>query len=75
VSGEGTFTIRSANPLDPNLNTGAQYSRSEFEKLSIRLPAVSNTTLAVWMVPLASGESTPTGSPTITPLETWTIQK
>lgn len=43
------------------------------KKLAINLSSVTNTTLAVWFVPLETGEPTPTTLPTITPLNTWQI--
>ncbi len=73
VSGGGIFQIMDAAPLPSSPNPGVQTVNSNHKKLAINLSNVTNTTLAVWFVPLASGENPPTSLPTITPLNTWTI--
>ena len=45
--------------------------KSAFRKLAIHLPAVTQTTLAVYAVPLAAGEDPPTTLPPPTPLANW----
>jgi autotransporter-associated beta strand protein len=50
-----------------------QTVNSNHKKLAINLTNVTNATLAIWFVPLASGENPPASLPTITPLNTWTI--
>ena len=73
VSGGGTFQVMDAAPLPTSPNPAAQTVNSGFKKLAINLSAVTNTMLAVWFVPLETGEPTPTTLPTITPLNTWQI--
>jgi autotransporter-associated beta strand protein len=74
VSGDGTFQIRDATPLpsSPNPQTDPQQNpNTGYKKLAINLSGVTNTTLAVWMVPLETGENPPTTLPAITPLSSW----
>ena len=73
VSGGGTFQIMNATPLPTSPNPTGQNANTGSQKLAINLTSVANTTLAVWMVPLASGDNPPTTLPTITPLSTWNI--
>ena len=73
VSGGGTFQIMNAAPLPSSPNPPVQSVNSGFKKLAINLTNVTNTTLAVWFVPLDPGEETPTTLPTITPLANWQI--
>ena len=73
VSGGGTFQIMDAAPLPTSPNPAAQTVNSGYKKIAINLANVTNTTLAVWFVPLETGEATPTTLPPITPLNTWQI--
>ncbi|MGB8169562.1 MAG: PA14 domain-containing protein, partial [Chthoniobacteraceae bacterium] len=55
VSGGGTFQIMDAVPLptSPNpITTPQQNANTGYKKLAINLTGVTNTTLAVWFVPL-----------------------
>ncbi|MFM7180319.1 MAG: PA14 domain-containing protein, partial [Verrucomicrobiales bacterium] len=74
LSGGGTFQIRNAVPLatSPNpVTTPQQNANTGYKKLAINLTNVTNTTLAVWFVPLQSGDPIPTTLPTVTALNTW----
>ncbi len=71
--GSGTFQIMSARPLPASPDPGGQNLNSTFQKLALHLTGVSNTTFAVWFVPLAPGESPPLVAPTLTPLAQWQI--
>ncbi len=79
VSGGGTFTITDAVPLptSPQLptapDTNGQNANTGYKKLAINLTGVTNTTLAVWFVPLSTGEVAPTTLPTISALNTWNL--
>ena len=76
VSGGGTFQIMDAVPLPGSANpvtTPAQNANTGHKKLAINLPNVTNTTLAVWFVPLQTADSIPSTLPTITALNTWNI--
>ncbi len=73
VSGGGTFQIMNAAPLPTSPNPAAQTVNSGYKKIAINLANVTNTTLAVWFVPLETGEPTPTILPAITALNTWQI--
>lgn len=76
VSGGGTFQIMDAVPLptSPNPVTSPQQNANTgHKKLAINLTDVTNTTLAVWFVPLQTADSIPTTLPTITALNTWNI--
>ncbi|MBK8038650.1 MAG: autotransporter-associated beta strand repeat-containing protein [Verrucomicrobiaceae bacterium] len=76
VSGGGTFQIMDAVPLPGSANpvtTPAQNANTGHKKLAINLTNVTNTTLAVWFVPLQTADPIPTTLPTITALNTWNI--
>ena len=74
VSGGGVWTVRPASSLiQTNSPAVADTPNTTRSKLAINLTGVTNTTLAVWFVPLAPGEATPTTLPTITPLNTWNL--
>ncbi len=72
LSGGGTFAVSNCVPLP----TSPQYNASTYagsQKLVIHLTNVTNTTLAVWMVPLPAGDTPPTVVPALTPLANWTL--
>jgi autotransporter-associated beta strand protein len=75
VSGGGTFQIMDAVPLPTSPNPAGQNANTGFKKLAINLntTTTNTTTLAVWMVPLSTGENPPAMLPTITPLNTWNL--
>ncbi len=73
VSGGGTFQVIDAVPLPTSPAMPLQNANTGFKKLSINLTNVTNTTLAVWMVPLSTGENPPVTLPVITPLNTWNL--
>ena len=73
ISGGGTWSIRAAEPLPTSPNPFENTPNSLYSKLTVNLAGVTNTTLAVWFVPLASGESEPTNTPAITPLSAWDL--
>jgi autotransporter-associated beta strand protein len=76
LSSSGTFQIMDAVPLPGSANpvtTPAQNANTGHKKLAINLTNVTNTTLAVWFVPLSTGEATPTVLPAVTALNTWNI--
>ncbi len=73
VSGGGVWTVRDALPLPTSPAPPENANNSGYKKLAIQLSNVTNTTLAVWFVPLAPGENPPTGTPTITALNTWNL--
>lgn len=73
VSGGGRFQIRDASPLPTSPNPSIQSINSGFKKLAINLTNVTNSTLAIWFVPLSPGDPIPTTLPTIEPLANWQI--
>ncbi len=76
LSSSGQFQIMDAVPLPGSANpvtTPAQNANTGHKKLAINLTNVTNTTLAVWFVPLSTGEATPTVLPAVTALNTWNI--
>ncbi len=74
VSGGGVWTVRPASALiQTNSPAVADTPNTGKSKLAINLTGVTNTTLAVWFVPLAPGENPPVTLPTITPLNTWNL--
>jgi len=73
LSGGGTFQLRDATPLPTSPDPDGQNTNDDFKKLAILLTGVTNTTLAVWFVPLASGEQPPSATPDLSPLNTWSL--
>lgn len=73
VSGGGVWTVRAALPLPTSPAPAENANNSSYSKLSIQLTNVTNSTLAVWFVPLAPGEVAPTTTPAITALNTWNL--
>ena len=76
LSSSGQFQIMDAVPLPGSANpvtTPAQNANTGHKKLAINLTNVTNTTLAVWFVPLQTGDPIPTTLPTVTALNTWNI--
>lgn len=73
VSGSGVWTVRAAVPLPTSPNPPENADNSAFSKLAIQLNGVTNTTLAVWFVPLAPGENPPITTPAVTTLATWNL--
>lgn len=72
-SGGGTFVLSNAVPLPASPNDTNQNDNVTFRKFAIKLTNVTNTTLAVLMVPLNPGENPPLVLPTLTPLVQWFI--
>ena len=73
VSGGGTFLITNAVPLATSPNPTNQNTNTGYRKLAIKLTGVTNTTLAVWFVPLSSADTIPTALPTLSALNTWSL--
>ncbi len=73
LSSGGTFQTMSALPLPTSPNPAGQNVNATYSKLAIHLTGVSNTTLAVWFVPLAPGQNPPIVPPTLTTLAEWQI--
>ena len=73
VSGGGTFQIMDAVPLPTSPNPTGQNANTGHKKLAINLTNVTNTTLAVWFVPLSTGEAIPATLPAITALNMWNL--
>jgi hypothetical protein len=71
LSGGGGFTVSNAVPLPTSPNPTGQNTNGSYQKLAVRLTGVTNTTLAVLMVPLRSGENPPTSLPALLPLKQW----
>ncbi len=74
LAGTGTFRLTNAAPLPTSPNPPGQNANSNYAKLAIKLTSVTNTTLAVWLKPLATGETAPASNafPALVPLATWT---
>jgi autotransporter-associated beta strand protein len=73
ISGAGVWTVRAAQPLHTSPAPPEAYSNSTSSKLAINLTGVTNTTLAVWFVPLAPGAEPPVTTPVISPLSSWNL--
>ncbi len=73
VSGGGVWTVREALPLPTSPAPAENATNISYKKLAIQLTNVTNTTLAVWFVPLAPGETPPTNSPALTAMNTWSL--
>lgn len=73
VSGGGAFQLMDAVPLPTSPNPAGQNANTGQKKLAIHLTGVTNTTLAVYAVPLSAGENPPATLPVIVPLANWAI--
>lgn len=73
ISGGGVWTVRAAQPLPTSPAPPEAYTNSTSSKLTINLTGVTNTTLAVWFVPLAPGAEPPVTTPVISPLSSWNL--
>ncbi len=73
LSSGGTFQIMAARPLPTSPDPNGQDLNTSFKKLAIHLTGVTNTTIAVWFVPLALGQIPPIVPPALTPLAQWQI--
>lgn len=71
LAGGGTFALSNAVPLPTSPNPSGQNANTAYEKLALKLTGVTNTTLAVLLVPLRSGENPPTNLPALLPLNQW----
>ena len=71
LAGGGTFAVSNAVPLPSSPNPTGQNANATYQKLALKLTGVTNTTLAVLLVPLRSGETAPTNLPTLIPLNQW----
>ncbi|MBM3854875.1 MAG: hypothetical protein FJ399_17275, partial [Verrucomicrobia bacterium] len=71
ASGGGRFQSLEATPLPSSPNPTGQNPNSSFRKLAIHLPAVTQTTLAVYAIPLTAGEVPPASLPVVVPLADW----
>lgn len=72
LSGTGaTFSLMEAKPLPSSPVLAGQSANSGVTKLTIRYTGTTNERLAVWMVPLKSGQATPTATPAVTALSSW----
>jgi autotransporter-associated beta strand protein len=72
LAGTGaTFTVMEALPLPTSPNPSGQASTSGVCKLAIRYTGATTERLAVWMVPLKSGQAAPVTVPAVTPLADW----
>ena len=73
LAGTGaTFTVAEAAPLPTSPNPSGQAGTSGVCKLAISYTGSTSERLAVWMVPLKSGQAVPTVTPTVAPLASWT---
>ncbi|MFM8414285.1 MAG: PA14 domain-containing protein [Planctomycetota bacterium] len=66
-----TFSLMEAKPLPSSPVLAGQSANNGVTKLTVRYTGTTSERLAVWMVPLRSGQSAPTTAPTVTPLATW----
>ena len=73
LSSGSVFTNLPAAPLLTWPTTVTNDPNAGVNKLAIQLTGVTNTTLAVWMVPLSTGENPPTNLPTVIPLTNWLL--
>jgi len=72
LSGTGaTFAVSEAVPLASSPSVSGQSSNASFCKLTIRYTGTTSERLAVWMVPLKSGQAAPATAPAVAPLTNW----
>ena len=73
LSSGSTFQVMNALPLPTSPNPSGQSSNANIQKLAIKLTGVTNTTIAVWFVPLTAGQNPPVVAPTLVPLAQWQV--
>jgi autotransporter-associated beta strand protein len=72
LAGNGaTFSVSEAAPLPSSPNPSGQAGTSGVCKLTIRYTGTTSERLAVWMVPLKSGQAAPTTAPAVAALAAW----
>jgi len=71
ISEGGTFTKMKAEPLSTSLKVSGATSNSGYSKLAIHLTNTKNTTISVACIPLKSGQSKPSWTPTVKSLSSW----
>ncbi|MCU0785812.1 MAG: hypothetical protein MUF81_17575 [Verrucomicrobia bacterium] len=70
----GSFTLSNAVPLPTSPNPSGQNANSSYRKLALQLANITNTTVAVLMVPLTPGQPAPTTNlPVVVPLLDWSL--
>jgi len=74
LAGGGTLAVSNAVPLPSSPNPAGQNANASFRKLTIKLSNVTNTRLAVLLVPLRPGEQPPATLPALQPLDQWPAQ-
>jgi len=73
LSGGGTFQVMDAVPLPTSPSPAGQNANTGYKKLAIHLTGVTDTTLAVWFVPLSAGDAVPVTLPAVAPLSSWNL--
>ncbi|MFM8495386.1 MAG: PA14 domain-containing protein [Planctomycetia bacterium] len=72
LSGTGaTFSLMEAKSLPSSPVVAGQSANNGVTKLTVRYTGTTNERLAVWMVPLKSGQSAPVATPEIAALSAW----
>jgi len=72
LAGTGArFVVKEAAPLPSSPDVPGQRQYTGFSKLTINYTGTRDERLAVWMVPLKSGQSAPAVAPEIRPLAEW----
>lgn len=66
-----TLTVGAAQPLPGSPAPAGQSSQPGVRTLKISLPAITDTTVAIRLVPLSAGEQPPSTTPSVAALTTW----
>ncbi len=71
LSSDGQFTVMDAKPLPTSMNVPGATDNSEYGKLAIHLTNTRDTTISVAFIPLKSGETSPSWTPSVKEISEW----
>ncbi|WP_372661079.1 Ig-like domain-containing protein [Cohnella sp.] len=71
---KASFTVMDAAPLPSSPNPSGQTPNLGVKKLAIHMNDVRNETISVRMVPLMPGETPPSDTREVVPIQDWTIE-
>ena len=71
LSGQGRFSVMKAEPLPTSKYVPNATSNKEYQKLAIHLTNTKETTISVACIPLKSGETAPSWTPSLKPISEW----
>lgn len=71
LSNDGQFTVMKAEPLPTSKKVSGAKDNSEYRKLAVHLTNTKDTTISVAFIPLKSGETRPSWTPSMKAISEW----